>query len=164
MPSTYEPIATTTITSATQFINFSSIPATYTDLRIVILSQTGGDQLVMRFNSDTGSNYSVTTMFGNGSSVNAERGTNLTFLRIGNPGSTATNRFLFEVDIFNYAGSTLKTELTTASLNNAGSSGSVRKTVGLWRSTAAINYVSLFNEALNFTIGDTATLYGIKNA
>jgi hypothetical protein len=37
MPATYEPIATTTLGTAAAFITFSSIPATYTDLRLVIV-------------------------------------------------------------------------------------------------------------------------------
>jgi hypothetical protein len=40
MATTYEPIATTTLGTAAAFITFSSIPATYTDLRLVVNVQT----------------------------------------------------------------------------------------------------------------------------
>ena len=62
MASTYEPIATTTLGSAASSITFSSIPATYTDLRLVLVhtpsASTGNAQ--MQFNSDTATNYSYT--------------------------------------------------------------------------------------------------------
>ena len=40
MPATYEPIATTTLGSAATNITFSSIPATYTDLRLVLVARS----------------------------------------------------------------------------------------------------------------------------
>jgi hypothetical protein len=58
MATTYEPIATTTLGTAAASITFSSIPATYTDLRLVVMCKLLAHQLLMfRFNSDTGSNY-----------------------------------------------------------------------------------------------------------
>ena len=62
-----------------------------------------------------------------------------------------------------YAGSTYKTMLTMDS-NDLNGSGSVETTVGLWRSTAAINTITLSANADTFAAGTTATLYGIKAA
>lgn len=75
MPATYEPISTTTLSSATTSINFTSIPATYTDLRIVWVYQTttGGSYPIINFNSDAASNYSYITLFGAGSSSGASQ-------------------------------------------------------------------------------------------
>ena len=57
---TYEPIATQTLASAAATITFSSIAATYTDLRLIFAKPIGGSSLLLRFNSDTATNYSWT--------------------------------------------------------------------------------------------------------
>jgi hypothetical protein len=159
--STEVAIATQTLGSAASSIDFTSIGSTYTDLRLVLVTQnTSGGNLTMRFNGDTGSNYSVTTLFGTGSSALAERTTSATSLRVMNSLSSSTNWRLAEIDIFSYAGSTFKTELTSISSDDNGS-GSVRRTVGLWRSTSAITSISLFYDSGNHSVGTTATLYGI---
>jgi hypothetical protein len=164
MPATYEKIATTTLGSANATITLSSIPATYTDLKLVLVSQnTVGGNLTMQFNSDSATNYSGTTLFGSGASASSERFGSATSLRVGNPTTGSTNWYLFEIDIFSYAGSTNKTEFTTANLDMNGS-GSIRKTVGLWRSTAAITALSLTYDSGTHSIGTIATLYGILKA
>jgi hypothetical protein len=168
MPSTYEPIATTTLGSAATTITFSSIPATYTDLRVVWIgtSATGTPDLRIRYNNDSGSNYSITWLWGDGSAAYSGRSTNATSIILEFGSTTVTNATtptLRTIDIFNYAGSTNKTLLDTTSgdLNGSGGSG---VTVGLWRNTTAINRIDLNTGTTNMAIGTTATLYGIKNA
>jgi hypothetical protein len=56
MAITYEPIATTT-SSGGGNISFTSIPATYTDLFLSFVGDTGGITY-LRYNNDSGSNYS----------------------------------------------------------------------------------------------------------
>jgi hypothetical protein len=65
---TYEPIATTTLGTATSSFTFSSIPATYTDLRLVI-GWVSGTNPRIRFNSDTATSYSQTAMYGDGTAA-----------------------------------------------------------------------------------------------
>ena len=166
MPTTYEPIATTTLGSAAASITFSSIPATYTDLRLVgfHLGSTYGYNAI-QFNGDTGTNYSTTHIRGSGTAAASGRETNVTYIDIEvNNGSTSTIPGLATIDIFSYAGSTFKTSLCTGSQDKNGD-GSVYRTVGLWRSTSAITSVTFLNiGGNNFAAGTTATLYGIKNA
>ena len=77
MPTTYEPIATQTLGSAAATITFSSIPATYTDLRLVLVgTSTISANPKINFNSDTATNYSQTILSGNGSVANSARQTN----------------------------------------------------------------------------------------
>ena len=166
MAKTYEPIATTTLGSAASSITFSSIPATYTDLRLVLVA-IGATATIyphIGFNSDTGTNYSQTTLRGNGSSVDNSRGTNANYLEWSYAVPSTTIPAFDTIDIFSYAGSTNKTCLLTASGDQNGS-GQVERTVGLWRSTSAITSIKLDNYAgANFGIGTTATLYGILKA
>ena len=163
MPSTYEPIATTTLGSAAASVSFSSIPATYTDLRLVVTGGTSvsGTYAWIRYNSDTASNYSTTRLDGDGSGAASATTTNATFIR--NSTSLDSNPNLVITDIFSYAGSTLKTCLIDTAADQNGS-GRVTRTVGLWRSTSAITSILFSANSGNLNAGTTATLYGIKNA
>lgn len=160
---TYESIATTTLGSAASSIDFTSITNTWTDIRLVLVTTTSaGSSIRMRFNSDSGTNYSRTYILGDGAI--ADSGTNATQSSINSPSSASTTiPTMTTVNIFSYAGSTYKTILMTSSsdLNGSGTTGN---TVGLWRSTSAITSVNLFLGSGNFAIGTTATLYGIKAA
>lgn len=153
---TYSQIASTTLGSAGA-ITFTSIPQTYTDLVIIVnipVSQTpiiGG----LRFNSDSGTNYSSTRLLGDGSAASSTRYTNDDVLRISIACTDMTN----VINIFNYANTTTyKTALSRSSA--AGHSASAW--VGMWRNTAAITTVSVTN--LNYPAGTTASLYGILAA
>jgi len=165
MPITYEPIATTTLGSAAASITFSTIPATYTDLKIVLVGiyTDAGEQLSMQFNGITTTTYSRTYLSGNGTTATSGRNSTANRIYI-SPGAGTTNandRSLTNIDIFSYAGSTNKTCLISDSQDNNGS-GWQANFVGLWRNTAAITSVRLF-PANTFATGTTATLYGIKN-
>lgn len=161
--STEVAIATQTLGSSAASITFSSIPSTYTDLRLVLNAQdssTGGNALLLRFNSDTASNYSLTTIYGDGASAISNQATSQTFERLTITGMPASPLFsLYTVDIFSYAGSTYKTSLITSSEDNNGS-GMVGRRVGLWRLTSAITSISITG-GTNINTSTTATLYGI---
>lgn len=161
---TYEPIATTTLGSAAADITFSSIAASWTDLRIVFTCPATASSagVRIRLNSDSGTNYSFTQLFGNGTTAYSARSTSVAYLYLVD---TNTSQPVFcSMDIFSYAGSTYKTALLERSMDRNGA-GSVGRNVGLWRSTSAVTSVYIYNDsAINFPIGTTATLYGIKAA
>ena len=165
MPATYEPIATTTLGSAASQIDFTSIPATYTDLRLVCLplATSGGTLAGIRLNPAVTSTYSGTRLIGNGSSVSSTRETSQNYLEIRSEPVNTTTPILIEIDVFSYTGAVNKTMLikNNADLNG---SGSVTAIVGLCQNTAAITVVRLILPGDTFKAGTTATLYGIKNA
>jgi hypothetical protein len=170
MPATYEPIATTTLGSAAATITFSSVPNTYTDLRLILnWSGTNVSSSVLpllRFNSDTSTLYSSTFIFANGSTASSTVSPNDISIKLaGNVyPSSPTIPALTIVDIFSYAGSTFKTILATTSADNNGS-GFQFDGVGIYRSTNVVNTINIvLNGNGNYAIGTTATLYGIKNA
>jgi hypothetical protein len=170
MATTYEPIATTTLGSATASITFSSIPATYTDLRLVFVGiESGVTQVSKRiyFNGDTGSNYSATKLLGNGTAAASANNTSDAGLRFASDqvgDASGTIPVFTTFDIFSYAGSTYKTTLIATSSDQNGS-GYVQRTAGLWSNTAAITTIRLgFNTGATWAAGSIATLYGIKNA
>jgi hypothetical protein len=165
MATTYDPIATTTLSSAAANITFSSISSAYTDLRIVLVYDGAAALLpAFRFNSDTGSNYSFTRLSGTGSAANSGRATSQNKIYDDYSYSVPGEPGLSELNIFSYAGSTFKTSLIKSSSDHNGS-GYVSNLVGLWRSTSAITSITIFEyTGLNYAAGTTATLYGIKNA
>ncbi len=170
MATTYEAIQTTTLASAAATITFSSIAASWTDLRLVITntSTLASANYLINFNGDTGANYSYTVLSGDASGTPTARSTRATgttygFLGLQYVGSSTTIPSFFTLDIFSYAGSTYKTTLGTA-LNDQNGTGEVMNIVNLWRDTAAITSVLITCNGTTMKVGTIATLYGIKAA
>ena len=159
--STEVAIATTTLGALATTITFSSIPATYTDLRVVLTgSFNGGARPGFDLNGVTTTSYSQTDITGDGASAASARYSNQTALFAPNVNTGTDTMFLFTIDLFSYAGSTNKTSLFTFN-NDQNGTGSVEYTVGLFRSTSAITSLRLIRTSGSYNIGTTATLYGI---
>ena len=168
MAITYEPIATTTVSTATASVTFSSISGSYTDLIVVFAGTAGGgnNNLVLTFNSDTGNNYSWTDLEGNGSTAASYRLSNQAGIKFAyNYVATGTSQCNTIMHIMNYSNTTTyKTALgrvntpTNATIYVGTTAG-----VGLWRNTAAITSLTCSNGD-NWASGSTFSLYGIKSA
>jgi hypothetical protein len=163
MPSTYSQIATTSPTSGAS-VTFSSITGSYTNLVLVISGRTDtARNLTMRYNGDTGSNYSATRMSGTGTSADSTRFTNQTSIPLDGyayPTNTDGQHNAI-INISNYANTTtFKTNLER--VNNA--TGGTEAFVGLWRNTAAITSITINVVSGTWSSGATLTLYGIKGA
>ena len=114
---TYEPIATTTLASANGTISFTSLSSAYTDLRISFTmngQSVASGVPILQYNSDTGTNYSLTRLAGQGSGAysTADTGASSISLASYTAPQTSTPTFI-TIDIFSYAGSTYKTNLIT---------------------------------------------------
>jgi hypothetical protein len=167
MPKTYDPIATTTVSTSVTTVTFSSIPQTYTDLILVQNAFVANQyETRLQFNGDTATNYSWTDLFGNGSAAGSYRESNKTAMPTGyySVNDIAPAPSVFISQIMNYSNATtFKTVLTRG--NNAASGRGVDAIVGLWRSTSAITSIALNTTAAHqYTSGSTFTLYGIKAA
>lgn len=164
MAATYEPIAATTLSSAQSTVTFSNISTSYTDF-VAILNYGVTSNLYaprIRFNSDTGSNYSNTILYGNGTSATSERSSNATSISgsaVGVNSNSLQNTMI--ISIQNYGNST--TNKTVIGRHSA-PSNEVNAFVGLWRNTNAITSITFFTSAGNLMSGSTFTLYGIKAA
>jgi anti-sigma-K factor RskA len=160
--STYTPIATQTMTSATASVTFSSISGSYTDLVLVVAGQASGAQrnLLLQFNGDTGANYSVTILYGDGSTAGSDRLSSQNSAFVGGLNNTTQSNSI--INIMNYSNTT--TYKTTIGRNNS-STVQVASKVTLWRNTAAITSIVAFLVGSDtFTTGTTLTLYGIAAA
>ena len=162
--STYTPIATGVTSGSAGTFTFSSISGSYTDLVVIV---NGGSSpaadLQLYFNGDTGNNYSVTRLTGNGSSATSARQTSVGYIRVDFEGyltTTLANQNAI-INIMNYSNTT--TNKTVISRANNGATG-LEATAGLWRSTAAVTSVTFFPSTGTFLNGSTFTLYGIAAA
>jgi hypothetical protein len=163
--STYTPIYAQTLPSAVASITLSNIPRTFTDLVVVIKGSTssGGQSIGMYVNGDTGSNYSETSLVGDGSSALSARISSTTFARVVGRyhGTSASLSDTSITQIQNYSNpTTFKT-----AINRSNVPAGVTSSVNLWRSTAPITSLTFFGEGpSNIITGSTITLYGIKAA
>lgn len=166
MPATYQPLASTTLTTATATVTFSSIPSIYTDLVLVCNGYNAtADNNVPRvtFNSDTATNYSITSIYGTGSAAGSTRASSQAALYLSYQGgwsTTSTNRATIVVNIMDYANTT--TNKTILSRSNR-ADNMVEAIVGLWRKTPeAINRIDITVGAGTIADTSTFTLYGVK--
>ena len=161
MTATYEKIATTTLGSSAASTTFSSISGAYTDLVVVNnIIGAGTGYPSYRFNSDTGSNYSITQLYGNGTTAGSDRAPNYSGIVIPFPDRYTTSAGYMEIaNIQNYSNTTTYKTLLGRS-GNAGSGTSA--VVGTWLNTAAITSITITALDANFASGSTFTLYGIK--
>lgn len=170
MPVTYDSIQSTTLSSTTGTISFTSIPSTFTDLRLRLFvpnSVTANPSVRLRFNNDSGTNYNRLLLAVNNNSIytgNANAATDIHLAGEINISTTGPSQS-FLIDIFSYASSSFKTLFIKENQDRNASNGGYDNIVGMWRSTAAISSLTLVcNGAGVFGVGTTATLFGIKSA
>lgn len=169
MPQTYTPIVSNTLSSGTTTVTFSSIPDTYTDLILQVQATvaSGNYGLKIQFNSDTGTNYSNCFLYGTGSAVGSTRnGTtnqiNLAYAAL----LGASSPWISTTHIQSYANTSVNGKIAISRDGGNGANAGTDAIVSLWRSTAAINTITITNtgSGINFSAGSIFTLYGIKAA
>lgn len=167
MALTYEPISTTTTGSLTTSITLSSIPATYTDLVVILQGSmtAGANTIYVRINGDSSSSYQTVYLSSNGSgragAVGTQRNDGVSF---GNYqyGYAANAEFMVQAHFNNYSQSSYqKTCISKWSQGNS----AVEYAGNLWYNTSTISSLEIRNNGgYNFAIGTTVTLYGILAA
>jgi len=162
-------IATTTVgAGGASSMTFASIPATYTDLMVLISARTSStiDSIGIKFNAST-TGASMRRLIGNGSSTFSDAPAQPYIYGGDYPGSAQTaNTFgNFQIYIPNYAGSTNKSVSVDAVSENNATSNVLGISAGLWSSTAAITDLTFFRidgASASFVQYTTASLYGIQ--
>lgn len=170
----FESIATATGTGSSNTITFSSIPSTFKHLQVRGFyrdTYTGLDTsfaLFANFNSDTSNIYNAHRLQGDGSTASATDDSRSGKFPIWYAGySTQTYSTLGGVmimDIHDYASTTKnKTVRTLSGVNdNTLGSNGVALQSALYRSTNAINSITLVADGTAFATNSTFALYGIK--
>lgn len=163
-----QPIYTQTVGSGgATSITFNSIPQTFTDLKLSI-SIRGADSALtepwIRFNGDSGTNYSFTRAYGNGSSATSDRGTSNTVMVIMvSSGTSYTANTFASNDIYipNYTSSNYKSAISDTVTENNATLSFADLYAGLWRSTSAITSITIGPNGTGFAQYSTFSLYGI---
>ena len=172
MPNTYTLIASSILSTTASSIDFTSIPATYTDLLVKYSARTNraniNSDVYLQFNGDTAANYSYRRIYGDGSTANSDSLSSNAkggFCGIANGANATASTFgNAEFYIPNYAGSTAKSWSVDSVNENDATSVLAALNAGLWSGTAAITSIKIqdFN-ASSFVQYSSFYLYGIKN-
>lgn len=173
IPVTYELIETIPITSNTSSITFANLASFSTTYRHLQIRGTGrsnrGDDnsaVGIRFNGDTGSNYSfhnIQTLSGNWDTANSGSHTSITLGYTLAAATTASGHYGgFIIDILEpYNSNKFKT--VKAFSGQPSGRNFICVASGNWRNTNSVTSVTLIDAAgTNFVSGSSFSLYGIR--
>lgn len=127
---------------------------------------SAAQEMYLRFNGDSGSNYLWQNIQGNNSTVSSNTsGAATTFIHIGTMTCASATANYFSSGDFEVAGASSGTGFTTAVGRDIAFSSTTNMWAGVyggqWLSTAAITSVELVPQSGNFVAGTIASLYGL---
>jgi len=168
MANTYTLISSVTVgAGGASNIEFTSIPATYTDLELKISlrannSAVSSYNIGIRLNSAT-SNYAERWLRGSGTSAATSSSSSSTSIYLGEIPSTeeASNFGNGTIYIPNYTSSNNKSISSDTVQERAQTNGYLTFCTGIYSSSSAISTITLLSSQ-NLTQYSTAYLYGIK--
>jgi hypothetical protein len=168
---TYTLISSNVLTSSAASVTFSAIPATYTDLVLRMSIRYDGSLVYgsteIQLNSDSASNYSRTTLRGDGTSAVSERGSSNSVLLFPRSitGDTATANTFSNTEIYipSYTASQNKPIAGFGVGENNATAANIAANAGLWRNVAAITSIFIQSNGTNFLTGSSFYLYGISS-
>jgi hypothetical protein len=174
MANTYTLISSVTLSGTAASISFTSIPATYTDL-LIKLSARGDEAGVtwqnvrLRYNSDSGSNYTHAVAAGLGTTTATAANSNTVYTRFSYAPYVLTTASIFSNSEYyfpNYTSGNNKTiSYESSAENNDASVYALAFAGGIWSNVAAISSIEITPDAGgNWVQYSTAYLYGISNA
>jgi hypothetical protein len=148
-------------------IEFTGIPQDGVDLVLVMSLRAGEGAAIrtayVRFNGDSGNNYSFIRLTGDGSTASssvASGGDWLTFAYINGAGSTASTFDSQNLTISNYTSTAAKSTSTDSVTENNATEARAQILAGAWSGTAAITSMEFFTFD-TFVQYSTASLYKI---
>jgi hypothetical protein len=161
---TYIALANLTLTTTDSEVVFSSIPASFRDLVLVVTSSVGDTgapggtarNLLMRFNSDTTNHYTKVIMSGDGTTARALSDTQewVTLDWYAHSNNGIHDHI---AHIMDYSA----TDKHKTTLARARSTNATEALVSRWPSTNAITSISVFYSSNTLASGSTFALYGI---
>jgi len=171
LPTDYDSIATVTLGSTQSSITFSSIPSTYTHLQMRFMSRdnraSSANGVRMRFNGDSGNNYSWHYLIGNGSATAAGAAASNDAFYVGEEPANSAPADIFSVgivDILDYTNTSKnKTIKSLQGYDTSSSNGAAEYWSGTWYNTSAVNSLTVFFDGSASAIQYSQfALYGVK--
>jgi hypothetical protein len=144
-------------------IEFTSIPATFTDLYLLISARSdspNGAQLLCRLNADSG-NHSSRLLEGNGSSASSASTSTARSGQVNFQTATANTFGSIAIYIPNYRSSQAKSFSSDAVTENNGTLAIADINAVLYSQTTAVTSIQLLVSSAGFATNSSATLYGI---
>ena len=164
MAVTYKLIETVTVGSGgAANITFTSIPQTYTDLKLVMSLRNTIDSVLgtIQFNG-LSTDLTSRVLLGNGSAASSTTPASVIQFYGANPTSYTASVFgNVEIYIPNYAGSTNKSVSIDSVTENNATASFQSMTAGVWGATSAITQISILVAVAQHS---SASLYGIKSS
>jgi hypothetical protein len=175
MANTYTLIQAQTLGASAASVVFSSIPSTYTDLKLVASTRSDRNagsvsNIYVKVNSITTSVYSIKQLSGTGSttdnnSVASAAPTSASAGHTSQTTDTASTFGSFEFYIPNYAGANAKSASAESVQENNATAAYATIEAWLMADTAAVTSLTLTTTStFNFVQYSTFYLYGIKNS
>lgn len=164
---TYIALATTTLGASTGTVTFSSIPAGYRDLVLVIAGKPAGNFLIyLRLNGDSGNNYFGLQMSGRGTNgaTSYTSGVGEAQAYVLQNAAVSGEQFNTIANIMDYSATDKhKTILSkTTAKDTVDSTMMVQTNVNRWASTSPVTSVAVTAQLANFDTGTVLSLYGIE--
>ena len=172
--SSYELIETQILTGTQASVTFSGLgtySSVYKQLQIRIAGRSTtafsneNDSVYLRFNGDTGNNYSFRQLIGNASSVlsGGETGrSNIAVVTIASNGAGANIFGSGTIDILDPFSSTKNKTVTSLTGVYVSSQRFVTMRSGAWFNTASVTSVTLGSVDGNLVAGSRFSIYGVK--
>jgi hypothetical protein len=161
---TYDSIFSLTLSTSAATVTLGSggtgtIPSTFTDLVLVIdgtLTSGATNPCRIKFNGDSGSNYSFNRILTTGGAfANDQSSNNNNGILVSDLAGTHFSVIYTFIDYAN-------TSVVKTTLSHQYQSEYMGQYVGRWNSTSAINSILLTPVSAPFSAGTTFSLYGIK--
>lgn len=155
-----------TLAAPAATVTFSSIPQTFTHLRLMVTglnsSGTTVEGIFMQFNGDTGANYSWNGIQNIGSVVQSINSTSSQIsIQIGSSDNFGNS--LVDATITNYTSTSLiKAVSAVGGINNPTFNAFTSQIFGAWSSAAAVTSLNLLLAGSTFATGSVISLYGIQ--
>ena len=171
----FDLLETTTLTSSASSVTFSGLGAysDYKHLQIRAVTRdtraiSGTNNVLMTFNSDTGSNYrQLHVLKGDGSSVSSyAEAQSSSIIPFGSPSANdTTNAFTAAViDLLDAFSSNKYTTSRTLRGTNVAAAYATQVVLasGLWMNTASLTDISFAPISASFAVGSRFSIYGVR--